>query len=231
MGSIKINRNKTLLVSDGGNIVNEIDHTYLAFLAACNKDYDGILAHIRFTKDREIVCSRNRSLYKIIKRKIHISQHKYSDLLNYEYPNKYSFLTKLEELIELSVRYHQHLYLKLCQPIGCLEIDQLQKLLKKVNYVNISIIVNDYNILNSFKEIDRKLSLLYITDSIDDEIINICKANKFGIITSLNNNTLEYLKLAKENNIKFGVYNINNPIDASILIDNNVDILFTNHLE
>ena len=231
MGSIKINRNKTLLVSDGGNIVNEIDHTYSAFLAACNKDYDGILAHIRFTKDREIVCSRNRSLYKIIKRKIHISQHKYNDLLNYEYPNKYSFLTKLEELIELSVRYHQHLYLKLCQPIGCLEIDQLKKLLRKVNYVNISIIVNDYNILNSFKEIDRKLSLLYISDFINDEIINICKANKFGIITSLNNNTIVYLKLAKENNIKFGVYNINNPIDASILIDNNVDILFTNHLE
>ena len=107
----------------------------------------------------------------------------------------------------------------------------MHKLLRKVNYVNISIIVNDYNILNSFKEIDRKLSLLYITDHIDEEIINICKSNNFGIITSLNNNTIDYLKISKENNIKFGVYNINNPIDASILIDNNVDILFTNHLE
>ncbi len=231
MGSIKINRNNTLLVSDGGNIINEIDHTYSAFLAACNKDYDGILAHIRFTKDREIVCSRNRSLYKIIKRKIHISQHKFSELMNYEYPNKYSFLTKLEELIELSLRYHQHLYIKLCQPIGCLEIEQLIKLLNKVNYVNISIIVNDYNILHEFKNLERSISLLYITDFIDEDIIDICKNNNYGLVTSLNNNTLKYLKLAKENNIKFGVYNINNPIDASILIDNKVDILFTNHLE
>ena len=38
MDTIKINKHNTLLISDGGNQINEIDHTYPAILGACNKD-------------------------------------------------------------------------------------------------------------------------------------------------------------------------------------------------
>ena len=109
MDTIKINKHNTLLISDGGNQINEIDHTYPAILGACNKDYDGILVFVRFTKDRYIVCSRNRSLYRLIKKKIHISRSKYEELLEINFNKPFTYITKLEEIIDLTSRYHKKL--------------------------------------------------------------------------------------------------------------------------
>lgn len=231
MDTIKINKHNTLLISDGGNQINEIDHTYPAILGACNKDYDGILVYVRFTKDRYIVCSRNRSLYRLIKKKIHISRSKYEELLEINFNKPFTYITKLEEVIDLTSRYHKKLIIKLCQPIGYIEINQLQELLKNYPLSNISIMVNDPVILNKFKRFSKDLKLIYEIDSINEDIIEQAKLNHFELIIPLESNVLSYLKTLRKEKIKIGIKDLNNPIDASIMINSNIDFITTKILE
>lgn len=231
MDTIKINKHTTQLISDGGNQINEIDHTYPAILGACNKDYDGILVHIRFTKDRYIVCSRYRSLYRIIKRKIHISRSRYEELLNINFNKPLSYITTLEEIINLTSRYHKKLIIKLCQPIGHLEINQLQELLNNYPLSNISIMVNDPVILIKFKRFNKHLRLLYEIESINEDIIEQAKLNQFELVIPLESNVLSYLKILRKEKIKIGIKDLNNPIDASIMINSNIDFIITKILE
>ena len=231
MDTIKINKQNTLLYSDGGNQINEIDHTYPAILGACNKDYDGILVYVRFTKDREIVCSRNRSLYRLLKKKIHISRSKYDELLELNFNKPHTYITKLNEVIELTDRYHKQLIIKLCQPIGHLEIKQLQDTLSKYTLNNISIMVNDPVILNKFKKFNHNLKLIYDVENIDESIIEQAKLNHFLLVLPMESNIMQYLKQLKKEKIIFGIKDLNNPIDASIMINNNINFIITKILE
>ena len=80
MDIIKVDTKKTRLISDGGCGYLEIDNSFNAFLASCNRMYLGVKADIRFTKDRVIVTSRYRDLRKLTNKKIHISLTNYEDL-------------------------------------------------------------------------------------------------------------------------------------------------------
>lgn len=145
MDTIKIDKKKTMLISDGGSTLNEIDNTYPAFLASCNRTYDGILCHIRFTKDRHIVTSRKRS---ISQNKIHISRSNYDELLNIEFKEPHTHITTLLEVLAVCKRYKKALYIKLCPPIGPLELNQLyQEIVNFKTNQMVTICSNDERLL------------------------------------------------------------------------------------
>ncbi len=230
MEPVRIIKKNTLVISDGGNQLNEIDHTYPAVLASCNRSYDGILCHIRFTKDRYIVCYRYRSLYKLLHQKIHISVNNYQDLAKLELGKPYSKVTLLNDVLSLTIQYHKKLYLKLCPPVGILELKQLKDELAEVTD-KIAIISNDERHLIFFRNHFPNLELILEIDSYNEHFEKLCQKNNFNCMLEFDKVSSNLIKRVHDASLKIGVTKIDNPIDASIMIENNLDFFFTESLE
>ena len=133
---------------------------------------------------------------------------------------------------DLSVKLKgKKIYLNICQPIGHLELKQLTSLLKKYYIRNITIIVNEESILNYFKNFHKDFHLALDVDRIDEDVINICEHNNFDIIIPMDRFSKRTVDLLHKHNIKVGIREISNPIDASTVVNNNVDFFFTKELE
>lgn len=230
MEPVQIVKKRTLVISDGGNQLSEIDHTYPAFLASCNRSFDGILAHIRFTKDRYIVVYRHRSLSKLIHKKIHISTHNYEFLSNLDLGRPYSKITKLNEIITLSLNYRKKLYLKLCPPVGKIELAQIKDEISEVKD-KVILISNDPKHLIYFRKFFSNISLILEIPFYNLDYEKICIDNHFDVLLNFENVTTKIIERAHQNNIKIGINRIDNPIDASIMIEDNLDFFFTENLE
>lgn len=230
MDPVKVIKKNTLVISDGGNQLNEIDHTYPAFLASCNRSYDGILSHIRFTKDRYIVCYRHRSLNRLLHQKIHISTNNYRDLLKLDFGRSYSGITLLNEIISLSLQYHKKLYLMLCPPVGILELNQLKEELSLVSD-KVSIISNDLKHLSFFRNYFSNMELIYKTDYYDEDLTNQFVKNQYYYLLPFEKVTSAIIEQIHQNGLKVGINKIDNPIDASMMIENQIDFFFTENLE
>lgn len=230
MEPVRIIKKKTLVISDGGNQLSEIDHTYPAFLASCNRSFDGILCYIRFTKDRYIVCYRYRSLSKLLHKKIHISTNNYRDLEKLDLGKPYSKITLLSDVVSLALQYQKQLYIKLCPPVGILELNQLKCELESV-FDKITLISNDERHLIFFRKINQTMHLVLELPTYNEHYENLCIKNKFDLLLDLEKIDSNIIKMAHDKNLKIGINKIDNPIDASIMIENGIDFFFTESLE
>lgn len=229
MEPVQIDKKKTLIISDGGNQLSEIDHTYPAFLASCNRSFDGILAHIRFTKDRYIVCYRHRSLSKLLHKKIHISTHNYDYLSSLDLGRPFSKITTLCDLISLCLSYKKKIYLKLCPPVGKLELAQIKDTINDVTD-KVVLISNDERHLKYFRKTFSNLSLILELPIYNEYYEKMCLSNHFDCLLDFENITPLIIEKAHHLGIKIGIKRIDNPIDASMMIENNLDFFFTEEL-
>lgn len=230
MEPVKIIKKKTAVISDGGNQLSEIDHTYPAFLASCNRSFDGILCHIRFTKDRYIVCYRHRSLYKLIHKKIHISTNNYRDLEKIDFGKPYSNVTLLNDVISLAMEYKKQLYIKLCPPVGIRELNQLKSELENV-CDKVILISNDERHLLFFRKVFPAMHLVLNIPNYNEHYEKLCLKNNFDCLLDLEQVNSQVISSAHKANLKIGISKIDNPIDASIMIENEIDFFFTESLE
>lgn len=230
MEPVQIVKKNTLVISNGGNQLTEIDHTYSAFLASCNRSFDGLLAHIRFTKDRYIVCYRHRSLSKLLHQKIHISTHNYEFLANLDLGRPFCKITKLSDVISLCLNYHKKLYLKLCPPVGRLELSQIKNEISEIDD-KVVLISNDPRHLQYFRKFLPNLSVVLEIPLYDSHYEKICFDNRFDLLLNYENVTPKIIEKVHHNKLKIGIKQIDNPIDASIMIEENLDFFFTENLE
>lgn len=86
----------------------------------------------------------------------------------------------------------------------------------------------NHNSIIKCKQIDNGISTAFLYEKTIGNIINYAKELKVDAIhPDLKHVSRELIEDAHKNNIKVNVYTINNPIDMRILIDNNVDGIFT----
>lgn len=230
MDTLKINKLQTKIISDGGNSLTEIDHTYPAFLGACNKTYEGILCYVRFTKDRQIVVARQRTLN--VGQKIHISQEKYSYLATFNFTRPFANLTLLKDVLALAKLYNKKVFLKLCPPIGRLELELLYQELKLFNPItNLTICSDDERLLKYFRNQNFAIKLELRINEFDDCYLELCQKYHYNLAIPYNKLNFDLVDMLHSFRIIVGITQINNPIEASVAVANKVDYFYTKVLE
>jgi len=233
MDIIKVDCGKTRLVSDGGPNVLEADNTYFAFLASCNRMYYGIKCDVRFTKDRRIVTSRYRNLSAISDDPSRICMLKLDELLNIPLKNNSrNFIPTLNEVIQLSEKYHKILCIELHQPIGCKELEILKnEIYQAKNISYIKIISNDVKILRLIRKDNFQIMLELKAKEFSDQIFLDASKYHFDISLPLLKISSDLVELCHENRIKVSTYNVNDPINALVSAELGVDYIYTSSLE
>lgn len=232
MDTIKVSLPHTKVISDGGCNFIEIDNSYNAFLASCNRNYYGIKCDLRFTKDRVMIASRNRDLRKMTSHKIHVSQSLYDDLKIIPLKNSpYNHLVTLSEFLLLTKKYTKIACIELKPPIGNIEITQLINEItthKRNKYCKI--IASDLKYLRYIRTLDLEVNLEIRTNVFTDELFY--DAIKYHLDICLNSNIIskDLVGLCHENRLKICAV-ANDPISSIMLSDMEVDYIYTNILE
>lgn len=230
--NIKINTHHTLLISDGGYLVLEKDNTYNAFLAAANRGYDGIKCDIRFTKDNYIITSRYRDLKNLTGKKIHVSLNNYQDLLKLPILNdSFTHLSTLNEFLNLCKKYHKMPIIELRPPIGHNELKQLINLIQSFKLPTVKIIANDIKYLKFIRTLNLDINLELISNEYNDQLFLNAIKYRFDLNLPTKFYNQLFVDFCHENKIKLAAKNINNFIDAQILIELGIDYIYTYSLE
>lgn len=232
MDTIKVSLPHSNVISDGGCNFIEIDNSYNAFLASCNRNYFGIKCDLRFTKDRIMLASRNRDLRKMTNQRIHISQSLFEELKTIPLKNSpYNHLVTLPEFLALTKKYNKLACFELKPPIGNLEITQLITEItnhKRNRYCKI--IANDLKYLRFIRTLDLEINLELRTNAFNDTIFY--NAIKYHLDLGLKPSIIskDLVGLCHENRLKICAV-ANDPISAIMLSDMEVDYIYTNILE
>ena len=233
MDIIKIDTKKTRLISDGGCGYLEVDNSYNAFLASCNRMYFGVKADIRYTKDRVIVTSRDRDLKKYSNQKIHISLTNYNELKKVKLNNdEFTHITTLSVFLDLCIKYRKIPCIELHPPISNSELDKLLEIITKYGLnKKCKIISKDMKYLKYLRSKDLDLFLeLRIKTFTDKAYFDAIKYH-IDLVLPKNKLSKDLIDLCHENRINIGTTNIDDPVTALILSDMGIDFIYTVLLE
>lgn len=233
MDIIKVETNKTRLISDGGCGYLEIDNSFNAFLASCNRMYLGVKADIRFTKDRVIVTSRYRDLKKLTNKKIHISLTNYDELKLIPLNNdEFSHITTLNIFLSLCKKYRKLPCIEIHPPISNSEINKLIEEIKSLDLLKkCKIISNDIKYLKYIRSIDLNIFLELRTKTFNDKTFFDCIKYHIDLVLPKSKISKDLVELCHENRIKIGTYNIDDPVTAIMYSDMGLDFIYTVLLE
>lgn len=233
MDTIKIKKDHTRIICDGGCSLNEPDNTYSAFLSAANRSYHAIKCDIRFTKDRHCITSRYRDLTKLTGKKIHVSQTDYQDILNLPLKDPtYTYIPELITFLNICIKYKKKAYIEIKPPIGYLEIKQIMEIITSTrSEKHCKIISDDFKFLKMFREHSLEIGLEIRSDKYSDELL--FDANKYhaDIYLPIKELSKDLIDMIHEYRLKIGSGKVNNPIQARLLIEMGIDFLYTNSLE
>lgn len=231
MDIIKIDNGKTRLISDGGCGFLEIDNTYYAFLASCNRMYYGVKCDVRFTKDRVIVTSRNRDLTKVSGKKIHVSTSMYQDIKQITKDSN-NFIPSLLDFIKLCEKYQKHIFIELHNPMGHKEFKQLINEVNKCKNISlVKIITNDLKFIKAIRKENLEINLELRVQEFSDQVFLDAIKYHFDIGLMGNKINKDLVDLCHENRLRISTFNINDPITAFLLIEQGVDYIYTSFLE
>ena len=233
MDIIKVDTNKTRLISDGGCGYLEVDNSFNAFLASCNRMYLGVKADIRYTKDRVIVTSRYRDLQKVANKKIHISLTNYDELKKIPLNNdEFSHITTLNIFLDLCIKYRKIPCIEIHPPISDSELNKLIEIIKSYDLTKkCKIISKDIKYLKYIRSIDLDLLLELRVKNFTDNTFFDCIKYHIDLVFPKNKLSKDLVDLCHENRIKVGTTNIDDPVTALILSDMGLDFIYTTVLE
>lgn len=230
MDTIKFDSSKTKIIVIGGNILSETEDSLYSFLAAGNRNYSGIATHIRFTKDRFIVCSKKRKVPNL-PQSIALSEWKSmkEQVVPTTIGNHYC---KFKDFLSICKNYQKQAVIILSHPIGIIEEKLIYKCIQENKMEqNILILSTEINDLIWFRNQSLILQLGLLNCQYNDNIIRL--ATKYHLILWFDKRNLskELIDYCHSVTLEVGVQMINNPVEARIQVETGIDYLSTTILE
>lgn len=238
--TIKVNKEKTLMVAHRGLSGIETENTAAAFIAAGNRSYYGIETDIHKTADGKFVCLHDDDTGRVGKRKLKVARHTYAQLAEVTLKNLHEGVgarmdlvpPMLEDYISICKKYGKQAVLELKDKFAVEDLKKIVKIIKKLDYLSsttfISFIPEN---LYHLRMMLPKQSLQALIDRINDEILAVLV--KFKVDVDIRHDVLteDLVKRFKSYGIKINCWTVDEPACAEKLAGWGVDYITTNILE
>lgn len=239
METLKIERQNVRMIAHRGLSGLETENTVEAFIAAANRTYYGIECDIHITKDQEFVVIHDDNTKRIGNKKLIIKDSTYLELLNvdlydylFEKTHPLRKIPRLQDYLNICKKYEKVAIIELKPRFTYEQIKRLLTILNEYNYLSSSIIISfDLENLINIRKINKDITIQYLVNEFNDEVLNNCLKYHFDIDINHQNLSKEIVQILHQNNIKVNTYTVNNPIVALMLVTWDVDFITTNILE
>lgn len=219
------------LIAFYGNSLLENANSYSSFLAAANRNFYGILASIRFTKDHLPITSKRAHL-SINNKRYYINQYSFDELkeLNvFNFPS--DITTSFENYLSICKRYQKWAFIEINNTTKEEDLDILYEMLQNSEMLDQCKIVSKYlDKLLYFRKKSFKIGLqLIITNYSDAFLFDACKYH-LDLILPFTRVTNDIVNFFHDNRISCGAHTITNPIIISLYEDTRVDYIYITNL-
>lgn len=221
----------TRWIAEHGYTLKEAPHTYRAFLASANREFDGMLFSVRFTKDHYPIAS-NKASIAINGTNYLIEQYTLDELTElglFQFPNELS--TKLKDFLKLALHYQIQPFIQINRNTSYKEIDILLELLDSFGVLyQTKIISPKKEYLTYLRNRDLELDLQYeVSDYTDQVFLDCCKYH-FDLLMRVEgfSQKMVYITgLLHEYNLKVACIGMTNPKAIEKYAQIPVDYLYT----
>lgn len=230
-------KNKTKMIAHRGLSGLERENSLRAFTAACNHNYYGSECDIHYTKDKVLVICHDDHTGRVSNDDMVIPESTFEELQKvrlYEFGEEVNsrdlYLPTFIEYLKIHKRYNK----KCIVEIKCeITIDDAKEILEiiKPYYNLVTFISFNLNNLLLIRSLDEKIPIQYLRSAYSDDLIAICKENKFGIDILYKELTKERIETFKANEIIVNAWTVNDKDVAKELVKWGIDFITTNILE
>ncbi len=219
------------LIAFYGNSLLEKENSYSSFLAAANRNFYGILASVRFTKDHIPITSKKAHLV-INGKRYYINQYTFEELKElgvFNFPHDVS--TIFEVYLSICKKYQKWAFIEINNTTKEDDLEILYNMLEENEMLDQCKIVSRYfDKLIFFRKKSLKIGLqLIISNYADSYFFDACKYHLDLMLpfTKVSNDIVVFFH---DNRINCGAYTISNPIIISLYEDTRVDYIYITNL-
>ena len=240
METIKISKNKTLMIAHRGVSGLESENTLESFMLACQRSYYGIETDLHVTKDNRFIISHDDNTLRMSGVDKVICETNYEELRQIRIPLKnggYTHFPNLDEYIELCEKYNKVSVLELKGNYSDANIIDVLEIIRSHNYLSNVIFISFHKEnLILLKKHYPEGSYQFLSGINDDEmkqdVLNFLLENNFSADVYYRHLNLAFINECKKHNININVWTVDEPSDALKLINEvGVDFITSNILE
>ncbi len=238
MDTIKIDKNKTLMIAHRGLSKIERENTASAFIAAGNRTYYGCECDVRKTLDNKYVIAHDADLKRNAGKALDIKDCTYEELLKVNLfdvlgiERDYYKILLLEDYIRICKKYQKKCIIEFKIDFSEFEIKEIVEKIKKEEYVEECIFISFFKKpLLITKGLLSNNKIQFLNDKIDEDTFNFCVNNHFGIDVQHKALSKEVVEMFHKENLEVNCWTVDDPKRAKELIEMGVDYITTNILE
>lgn len=239
MGSIEIQKGKTLIIAHRGLSALETENTCAAFVAAGNRSYYGIETDIHRTADGRFITIHDGDLNRVAGANVSVEESTLSQLQSIVLIDKDGSKNRadlriptLEDYICICKKYNKHCVLELKSDFTEEEIKKITRVIENYDYLKqVTFISFNYENLLRLRKILPKQSAQFLFGDFNNALIEKLATDKIDIDIKFRFLTKENIKKFHELGLKVNCWTVDKKKDAERLIEWGVDFITTNILE
>jgi len=242
MKTIKINNKHVKLIAHRGLSGLYQENTTLSFINAGKGNYYGIETDVHVTKDNKFIISHDDNIKRVSGIDLVIEESTYEELRKIKVKDKdgsYTnnlFLPNLEEYILICKEYNKHPILELKGVMSYNNILDIITIIQSYNYINETTFISFHKEnIEILRNMSYEFNIQFLSGIDNDEMkkdtINFAIKNKVDVDVYYKNIDKDFINECHKNNIKVNVWTVDDPLEASYLIDLGVDYITSNILE
>ena len=238
--TIKIQNQNVKMVAHRGLSGLERENTCRAFIAAGNREkYFGIETDVHRTSDGKYVTIHDGNTGRVSPVNIEIVTSTFEQVrnvlltdMNGEADRADIRIPTLEEYISLCKKYGKIAVLELKVNYEEEQVEEIIQIIKEMDYLDETVFISFYREpLVIVRKLLPKQKIQYLTDNINEEIINFLKEYNFDIDVAYIAINKDSIKMLKDANVEVNVWTVDSADIAYELIELGVDYITTNILE
>ena len=239
MNTIKINKNKTLIVAHRGLSGLEKENTMAAFICAGCHSYFGIECDIHPTTDGKFVVVHDSNLERVSGTDMIVENESYDKIkevmlygVNDTINHVHLRVPLLEEYLDCCKKYNKICVIEFKFLFSKENIYKVIDIIKSYDYLDNCIFISFiYENLEVLRDLDNNLKLQYLMSSWDMDKINKCLEKNLDLDILYTEITKERVDFMHSHNLVVNVWTVNDKEKGEYLVDCGVDFITTNILE
>ncbi len=243
MDTLKINHPHTLMIAHRGLSGLEKENTAASFIAAGNRSFYGTECDIHLTSDHKYVVCHDGNLERVSGINYVIKEHTLEELMQVHYidnkdgkPKSYYHIVEFEEYLNINKRYNKVCVIEFKVDYTREEIKEIIDIINSYDYLDkcvfISFIRNPLVLAKEeLVKAGKLIEIQYLSTKIDDDVINFCYENQFGLDCYFEPINKEVIDGFHAHSLKVNAWTVNRLEEAQRLIDLGIDYITTNIIE
>lgn len=239
METIKINKNKTLMIAHRGLSGFEKENSMAAFIAAGNNSYYGIECDIHPTTDGKFVVIHDSNTERVSGVNKIVEQSSFEELKDIclygvgdEINHSYLRIPLLEDYVLCCKRYNKKCIIEFKELFIESDVVKVLNIIKELDYLDNCIFISFiFENLVFVQNYNKNLPVQYLMSKWDEDKINKCITYKMDLDILYTELTKERVEFMHNHNLLVNVWTVNTKEFGDLMVEYGVDFITTNILE